>query len=277
MQSTRDREDVLLDLIELTYAAAEEPQGWNTFWQSLVEALNGRIDADDTWLLQALVPHIRRALEVHQRLHQAEQERGVAVEALDALRCAVFLVDAELKVVVANRKGREMLAARDGLFEHRGRLCAASSADTQKLRGLSIAAGARQVAMPHCSRVFAIARPSGRLSLQVLVAPTAAQATLGLTDSRVVALIFVSDPADERRPSERLLQQSYGLTPAECEVAVRLAIGRSLEEIATERGSAIETVRRQNKQILAKTGARHRSELVHRLSTMLPAQSDASR
>jgi DNA-binding NarL/FixJ family response regulator len=82
----------------------------------------------------------------------------------------------------------------------------------------------------------------------------------------------VSDPADQRRPSEYLLGQLYGLTPAECDVAACLALGWTLEEIAARRGTALETVRRQNKLILAKTGARHRSELVRRLATMLPTQ-----
>ena len=85
----------------------------------------------------------------------------------------------------------------------------------------------------------------------------------------VAAFVFVNDPADEQKPSESLIRDLYGLTPAEAYIAARIAIGWSLEQIARDRGSAIETVRRQNKQILAKTGARHRGELVIRLSAML--------
>jgi DNA-binding NarL/FixJ family response regulator len=70
-------------------------------------------------------------------------------------------------------------------------------------------------------------------------------------------------------PSEAVLRELYGLTPAESHVAARISLGWTLTKIAAERGSALETVRRQSKQILAKTGARHRGELVRRLSTIV--------
>jgi DNA-binding CsgD family transcriptional regulator len=90
-----------------------------------------------------------------------------------------------------------------------------------------------------------------------------------LRDPRVTAVVFVSDPAEARGPSETHLRQTYGLTPAEASVAARIAVGHGLADIATERGSALETVRRQSKQILAKTGARHRADLM-RLLLALP-------
>ena len=244
---------------------------------SALTILRGRhdppFDDHDLLLLKSLSPHVRRALQIHQRVHGAEQERAVAVEALNALRCAVFLVDAESTVVLANQKGHKLLAARDGLSTDRGRLCALSSGDTKRLRDLCAGVASTRTVLPRSSggALALDGRPSGRPPLQVLVTPAASPAPLGLTDPRIAALVFVSDPAEAQRPSERLLRELYGLTPAESDVAARLAIGQSVREIAAARGSAIETVRRQNKQILAKTGARHRSELVHMLSTMLPA------
>jgi DNA-binding NarL/FixJ family response regulator len=118
--------------------------------------------------------------------------------------------------------------------------------------------------------MLALERPSGGPALQALVAPARSTDPLGLHDDRIAALVFISDPADEQKPSEQLLRELYGLTPAEASVAARIAVGWSLERIAAERGSALETVRRQSKQILAKTGARHRSELVVRLLTLFP-------
>jgi DNA-binding CsgD family transcriptional regulator/PAS domain-containing protein len=237
---------------------------------SVLSILRGNRDQpfepDDQYLVTALVPHVQRSLEIHQRLIDAQRERAIAVEALDAVRCAVFLVDADTKVILANRRGREMLGANDGLTSDRSRLTAADSQTTTRLRQLCAAvAAARSRGSRHPGGMLALERPSDRPALQALVTPAASADPLGLHDDRVIALVFVSDPADEQKPSETLLRELYGLTPSEAYIAARIAIGRSLGEIAAERGSALETVRRQSKEVLAKTGARHRAELVRRL------------
>ena len=237
---------------------------------SAITVLRGRhgaqFGANEMRVLQAVAPHLRRALQIHKRIHGLARERAAAFEALDTLPCALFFVDADAKIVLTNRRGHNMLAARDGLATDGGRLQAALQADTKRLRETCAAVAARQPSgVRHAGGAIAIGRPSGP-PLQALVTPAPSARPLGLVDDRVAALVFVTDPADEDAPSEPVLRQLYGLTPAESHVAARLAIGRSLEEIAAERGSAVETVRRQNKQILAKTGTRRRSELVLLLS-----------
>jgi DNA-binding CsgD family transcriptional regulator len=89
---------------------------------------------------------------------------------------------------------------------------------------------------------------------------------------KAAAIVFISDPSQDRLPSEWLLQQYYGLTPTQAEVAARVGVGRSLEEIANERGTTIETVRWYNKQVLAKTGCSNRAQLVRQLTRGLPGQ-----
>lgn len=54
----------------------------------------------------------------------------------------------------------------------------------------------------------------------------------------------------------------YKLTPAEAKLAVRLARGESLEEIAVRLGITLHTARTQLKSIFAKTGCRRQPELV---------------
>jgi DNA-binding CsgD family transcriptional regulator len=187
------------------------------------------------------------------------------------LRCAMFLVDGEARVLLANRKGQAMLAAGDGLATNRGCLCAMSPGGTKTLRDhCGVIAATRHAVPRSAGGAFNIDRPGGRPSLHVLITPVASSTAMGLGVTRAAAVVFVSDPSEERAPSETLLQQAYELTPAESQVAARIAVGRTLAEIAAERGSALETVRRQSKQILAKTGARHRSELVRLLATTFP-------
>ena len=240
---------------------------------SVLSVLRGERDqpfqTDDQRLVAALVPHVQRALQIHQRILTAERERAIAVDALDALSCAVFLVDADAKVLVSNRRGQELLAANDGLSADRMGLMAATSRETARLRHLCAAvADTRSREQRHAGGMLALSRRSDRPALQVLVTPVTSAAPFGLQRERVAALVFASDPAEDRPPSDTLLRQLYGLTPAEAHVAGRITLGWDLRRIAAERGSALETVRRQSKQILTKTAARHRGDLVRRLSAI---------
>jgi DNA-binding CsgD family transcriptional regulator len=58
------------------------------------------------------------------------------------------------------------------------------------------------------------------------------------------------------------LQEAYGLTRSEADVAIRLADGDSIPEISDRRRSAVGTVRIQVKSVLLKMGARRQSEVV---------------
>jgi DNA-binding CsgD family transcriptional regulator len=83
--------------------------------------------------------------------------------------------------------------------------------------------------------------------------------------------VFVSDPTVQPRSNTEMLQRVFGLTAAESNGATQLAAGRSLAQIADERKTAIDTIRQHHKRILAKTGTRHRGEMVRRLTSGLSA------
>ena len=57
----------------------------------------------------------------------------------------------------------------------------------------------------------------------------------------------------------------YGLTPAECRVALLLSDGRAPQEIAKMVGVTQNTVRSQIKSIFSKTGVRRQGELIQLL------------
>lgn len=69
--------------------------------------------------------------------------------------------------------------------------------------------------------------------------------------------------------SASLVQRTFDLTPAETEVTTCLMEGRSLQEIAGQRGVRLSTIRSQIKSILSKTGVNRQIDLV-RLIARLP-------
>jgi DNA-binding CsgD family transcriptional regulator len=62
----------------------------------------------------------------------------------------------------------------------------------------------------------------------------------------------------------------FGLTPAEACLAVALAGGKRLEDVAEERGVRMPTLRTQLPAVLDKTGTRRQADLM-RLIVGLPA------
>ena len=65
-----------------------------------------------------------------------------------------------------------------------------------------------------------------------------------------------------------VIQELFGLTPAEADVGVLLSGGSSVEKIASQRNVALSTVRSQLRMLLMKTGTERQGELVRRLLTM---------
>src|SRR5690606_31041227 len=94
-------------------------------------------DLDAARLLEVLLPHLRRALLLHQRLTGLDAERAALADVLDRLRSGVILVDVDVRVVFVNRSAARLLDTRDGLTLDRsgvrGPTTAASAALTSAL------------------------------------------------------------------------------------------------------------------------------------------------
>jgi len=98
-------------------------------------------------------------------------------------------------------------------------------------------------------------------SLQILVTPTDTSRRSPLTPG-TVATVFVLDPTRHERVCAEALPNLFGLTPAQAALAVALAEGRTLADVAHETGLALSTVRERAKQLFARTGTRRQAELV---------------
>jgi DNA-binding CsgD family transcriptional regulator len=65
-----------------------------------------------------------------------------------------------------------------------------------------------------------------------------------------------------RRISEASLRSRFCLTPAEAQIALGIADGKTLAAIAEARGVSVSTARGQLKFVFAKTGTHRQAELV---------------
>ena len=212
-------------------------------------------------LLQHLTPHLQRAARVTLKLADLESLRSAGLEALDSLSEGVVLVDANARVVFANRAAEAMFARADGIGIDRIGLCAASATHTTALRRL-IAVSARpgEVAEPGGSLL--LDRPSGRRPLSVIVAPMRREAPWSLV-APPLTIVFVADPErDAEMPGSRL-RALYGVTPTEATVARLISKGSGVKGAARLLGIAPSTARTHLHRVFEKTGTTRQAELAH--------------
>jgi DNA-binding CsgD family transcriptional regulator len=81
-------------------------------------------------------------------------------------------------------------------------------------------------------------------------------------------LLLVVDPEQWLAPPQDMLMQAFDLTRAEADVAIGIASGRTLAEIATDRDIKIGTVRAHLKAVFAKTHTRSQAELTGALTRL---------
>jgi DNA-binding CsgD family transcriptional regulator len=82
-----------------------------------------------------------------------------------------------------------------------------------------------------------------------------------------MAMVLVSAP-EEKRVSASELSELYGLSPAECRLAMAVAYGKRLNDLAGEFGVQITTLRTQLSSILKKWEVERQSDLVRLISNI---------
>lgn len=219
-------------------------------------------------LAELLMPHLQRALQLHQRVAGLELASTAAMDALDRLQIGVIGIRKNGSIAFANRAASDILASRDGLTASSRGLAAATVAETRALRALvrgatATSAGTRTDA---AGGAMSISRPSLGRPLTVLVTPMRTQTLCGFAGDRGMAAVFVSDPERCTEADRDTLRRVWGLTRAEAEITARLARGQSLREIADQLAITDNTARWHVKRVMAKTETRRQAELVRILT-----------
>jgi DNA-binding CsgD family transcriptional regulator len=233
------------------------------FYRSVGAAPFGQ---DQIQILELLIPHLRRACSIQMKLAEAHSLRQADTEILNRLPIGVVLFDRNGRAIFLNRIAETLARQGDGFHvDITGRCRAEFPADTQALRKLiaDVTDGAN--GGPHRrGGDLMLARRRSPEPLSVSVAPLSGD-TVPLLDHAPGAVLFLVDPDGRMESIEEFLTRRYGLSIAEARLAAALAGGSSVNEYAEARGTTLNTVRTQLKQVLAKTGARRQAELVGRV------------
>ena len=246
------------------------PRGTRIVW-----AVNDPLDADG-WssaqieLIQRLLPHIRQAVSVQQVLAGARALGASFAELLENTGPGIIQLDGRGRIMAASDRARDLLRAGDGLCDRNGMLFARSSADDTSLQHL-LACALPPSGQQGSSGSMTVGRPEPLPPLVLHVNPVGRRET-EFPAWPVAALVLVVDPAGEPRIDPDLVATRLGLTPMESRVAVMLAEGRTVQEIAVATGRKVTTIRWHVRHIFNKLDINRQTELVRRvLSIHTPA------
>ena len=114
---------------------------------------------------------------------------------------------------------------------------------------------------------MAVRRRSWSPGLALHVKPATAR-EVDYRSLRVAALVLVVDPVSRARVEPALVAAVLGLTPAEAAIAVLLAEGRTLSQIATATGRRYSTIQTHLRHIFAKLGCSRQLEVVQAVAAL---------
>ena len=201
--------------------------------------LNDPVDSDG-WgssqiaMIEGLLPHIRQFVRFRQALVAAEARATTVTALLDNRWIGALHLDHRSRILEVNDRARRVLRHGDGVWDRDGMLRARAPADQVRLERLVgdalPAAGAAAV-----SGSMVLGRSFVVPPLVVHVKPVGApQPDHGVR--HVAVLVLIVGPGRQHRINPELVATTLELTPAETQVAVWLAEGNSVRDMADATG-----------------------------------------
>lgn len=191
-------------------------------------------------------------LVTHSTPRSAEARAQSLVNALDLLTCGAILLTTSGRVDRLNRSAEAYLGR--GLVLVRDRLRAQVRDGDPALQQL-ITSAVSQAPLRPAQAVVALPRPERR---PIII--QAARLAPG-DGASFCAVLILLDGDKQRKPSEEVLRQAFGLTVCEGRLALAVAQGHEVKEIAAAYNICEGTVRSHLKAVFAKTGTRRQAEL----------------
>jgi DNA-binding CsgD family transcriptional regulator/PAS domain-containing protein len=220
-------------------------------------------DADVAFLTR-LAPHLSRAFRIYSMFSEAAGLKRSVEEIVERVPVGLLLFDSAGKMVLANRRARDILDARDCIrLDKSGAPCGPSAEQTDKIRrSLAQATGTSSDSSLGRASCLALERSGAEQPVAALFTPFRPGSETCLGEESGFAAIFLSAPEHRLNPPEQVLQDMCGLTPTEARLATFLVAGLSLEEVSVEMTISLNTARTHLKRIYKKTATHRQGALV---------------
>jgi DNA-binding CsgD family transcriptional regulator len=213
----------------------------------------GPVEAKAVEQLDVLRPHLLRTALMSARLQLERARAATAMLASIGLPALVF--DLAGRVLVANElverlsdhvrwRAQDRFALKDSKADALLR----QAIETLHVGGVVL------------NRSFPVRGSNAEVALIAHVIPICRSARDFFAQSVGVLILMPAKTA--QAPSVELVQSLFDLTAAEARVARSLTMGRTVDEIASEKGVSPHTVRTQVRGVLEKTGSRRQADVI---------------
>ena len=265
---------------------AEELKTSPTYNEALVrsgrqDGVNTRLDGPDgshiTWglgdpvdsegwgssriaMVTGLLPHIRQFVRVRQALVRADARHATVTALLDNPRIGVLHLDRRGRILAVNDRALSLLRQGERLSDQEGVLQARAPDDQVRLAQLVAEALPTSGAVP-VSGSMLLGRVSRFPPFVVHIKPVGVpQPDYGAR--HVAALVLMVEAGRHPRLDPDVVARTLGLTPAESQVAVWLADGKNVRDIARATGLTEGAIYWHLKQIYRKLPISRQVDLV---------------
>ena len=237
------------------------PHGSHITWVVNDPVKPGVWDSAQIRMIDRLLPHLRQFVQMRQVMAGADALGDSLSGMLNKDRIGVIHLDWRGRIVEANDRALDILRLGDGLTASSdGILTTWLPADATRFERLLT-----RVLPPDgrqgVSASMTVQRLSDMPSLALHMTPVAGSPAT-FRPRKVAALLLVVDPVSRLRVDPRLVASTLGLSATESQVAVSLAEGRTVRDIAVARGRRENAVRFHLKQIYRRLGIDSQADLV---------------
>lgn len=220
-------------------------------------------------VINEILPHLRRALNIHSEFTFLRMRQDALLKGLDRLVIGLILYDNNAQPVYINPTAEAIINGHPAMQLQDGEMILTNADDDKNLRNTIMhAAEIDPDDSWKQSVAIGITHPNVKAPLPLLITPMHANLiTSDLDYEGAKVAVFLSDPNLQQPISVENLVSVYNLTPSEAQVAISLANGHSIDEIANSSHHSAHTIRSQLKSVFRKTGVSRQSELIKLLLT----------
>ena len=233
-----------------------------------------QIAAQELERFALLAPHVRRAVTIGD-MFERERSRSAAFRAVvDALSCAVLIVDRNRRVLHANPVA-EALLSQEALISARQDQLSIAWQPAEQAVACAIELGMRdECALGPAGINVPLAQAARPAVAHVL--PLARRDASARVRQEAVAAIFIAEAGVTVLPAMDAVAALFGLTAAEKRVATQIAQGMDRGEIAAANAVSDGTVKSQLASIYDKTGTGDKRDLSLLVRALTPPVQDGS-
>ncbi len=220
-------------------------------------------------VIDEILPHLNRALKIHSEFTHLRLKQDALLKGLDRLVIGLILYDRNALPVYINPTAKSIIEKHPAMQLQDDDLLLTNPVDEKNLRKTIVdTAEIDPDDSWKQSVAIGITHPDVEAPLPLLVTPMHAHLiTSDLDYEGAKVAVFLSDPNPLQPISVDNLVSVYSLTPSEAQVAISLANGHSIDEIANNSNHSAHTIRSQLKSVFRKTGVSRQSELIKLLLT----------